>query len=106
MQGIVDGGVAPEDPIMASDNLPFLPAFQMAGVGPDLDRSPNSPSIDRVPVLVEAHQAGLGYRCRHRVEAIERADELTRPATISVKREGKYDRIVSRSFAEKNGRAA
>ena len=39
-------------------------------------------------------------------EAIERADELTRPATISVKREGKYDRIVSRSFAEKNGRAA
>ncbi len=58
MHGIVDGGVAPEDPIMASDNLPVLPAFQTVGVGPDLDRPPNSPSIDRVEVLVEAHEVG------------------------------------------------
>ncbi len=74
MQGIVDRVVAPEDPIMASDNLAVLPAFQPVGVSPDLDRPPDRPGIDRVAVLVEAHEAGLGYRRRNRVEAIKRAD--------------------------------
>ena len=46
MQGVVDGGVAPEDPFMASDNPAVLPAFQTVGVGPDLDRLPDSPGID------------------------------------------------------------
>lgn len=74
MQGIVDGVVASEDPIMASDNLAVLPAFQPVGVSPDLDRPPDSPGIDRIPVLVEAHETGLGHRRWNRVEAIERAD--------------------------------
>ena len=74
MQGVVDGVVAPEGPIVASDNLAVLPAFQTVGVGPDFDRPPDSPGIDRVAVLVEAHEAGLGHRRRNRVEAIERAD--------------------------------
>ena len=73
MQGIVDGVVAPEDPVMPSDDLAVLPAFQPVGIGPDLDRPPDSTGVDRVAVLVEAHEAGLGHRCRNRVEAIERA---------------------------------
>lgn len=74
MQGIVDGVVAPEDPIMASDDLSVLPAFQPVCVSPDLDRPPDRPGIHRVAVLVEAHETGFGHRRRHCVEAIERAD--------------------------------
>ena len=59
MQGIVDRVVAPEDPIMASDDLSVLPAFQPVCVSPDLDRPPDRSGIHRVAVLVEAHEAGL-----------------------------------------------
>jgi hypothetical protein len=74
MQGIVDGVVAPEDPIVARDDLAVLPAFQPVGVGPDLDRPPDCTGVDRVAVLVEPHETGLGHRRRNRVESIERAD--------------------------------
>ncbi len=59
---------------MAADDPTILPAFQSICVGSDLDRSADGTGIDRVTVLVEAHEAGLGHRCRHRVESVERAD--------------------------------
>ena len=61
VQGIVDRVVAPERSRMATDNLAVLPTFQPVGIGPDLDRPPDRPGIDRVAILVEVHEAGLGY---------------------------------------------
>ena len=61
MQGIVDGVVAAEDTHMETDDLTVLPALEAIGVSPDLDRSADRAGIDRVTVLVEAHEAGLGY---------------------------------------------
>lgn len=60
MQWIVDGVVAPEGPHMATDNLTVLPAFQTVGISPDLHRSPKGAGINRVSVLVEPYEAGLG----------------------------------------------
>lgn len=85
VQGIVDRVVAPERSRMPTDNLAVLPEFQPVGVSPDLDRSPDGPRIDRVPVLVEPHEAGLGHRRRHRVEAIERADIGDQAGTLGLK---------------------
>lgn len=59
MQGIEDRPVPPERPCVAADNPAILPAFQPVGIGPDLDRPPNRPGIDRVAVLVEPHEAGV-----------------------------------------------
>jgi hypothetical protein len=36
-----------------------------------LDRTPDRAGGHRVLVVVEAHQAGLRARCRHRVEAVK-----------------------------------
>jgi len=74
MQGIVDGVVAPEDTFMATDDPAVLPAFEPISIGPDLDGPPHGAGIDRVSVLVEPHEAGLGYRRRHGVEAVEGTD--------------------------------
>jgi hypothetical protein len=55
------------------------PWAAMSTIGLDLDRSSDRAGCDRVLVVVEAHQAGLRDRGRHRVEAIEPAgigDEL------------------------------
>ncbi len=65
VQGIVDRVVAPERSRMPTDNLAVLPAFQPIGISPDLDWPSDGPRIDRVPVLVEPHEAGLGHRRRH-----------------------------------------
>ena len=46
---------------------------QTIGVRMDLDRTTDSTGRHRVLVVVEAYQAGLRDRCRHRVEAIEPA---------------------------------
>jgi hypothetical protein len=74
MERVVDRLATTEGAIMAGDNLTILPAFQPVGIGADLDGPPDRTGIDRVAVLVEAHEAGLGHRRRHRVEAIEWAD--------------------------------
>ena len=74
MQGIVDGVVAPEDTRMAIDNLTVLPAFETISIGPDLDRPPDGAGVYRIAVLVEAHETGLGHRCRNSVEPVKRAD--------------------------------
>ena len=92
VQGIVDRIVAPECSRMATDNLAVLPAFQPVGIGPDLDRAPDRAGIDRVAVLVEPHEAGLGDRCRHHVEAVERADIGDQAGTLGF--EHLPDRLV------------
>jgi len=43
---------------MATDDLAVLPAFQAVGISADLDGSPDRAGVDRVAVLVEAHEAG------------------------------------------------
>ena len=74
VQGIVDGIVAPEDTFMTADDPAVLPAFEPICVSSDLDRPPHGTGIDRVSVLVEPHEAGLGYRRRHGVETVEGND--------------------------------
>jgi hypothetical protein len=61
MQRIVDRLAAAEGALMPGDDLTVLPAFQPIGIGADLDRPPDRAGVDRVAVLVEAHEAGLGH---------------------------------------------
>ena len=58
---------------MLADHPPILPDLDPLGVGPDLDRTTDRRGRDRVFVAVEAHEAGLGDRRRHRMEAVEPA---------------------------------
>ena len=74
MERVVDRLATAEGPIMASHGLTILPAFQPVGIGADLDGPPDRTGVDRVAVLVEAHETGLGDRGRHCMEAVERAD--------------------------------
>lgn len=71
---VVDRLAAPESPVMPGHDLTVLPAFQPVGICADLDGPPDRAGVDRVAVIVKAHEAGLGHRSRHRVEAVERAD--------------------------------
>ena len=74
MQRIVDGLAAPEGTCVLTDDPAVLPAFEPIGIGPDLDRPPHGAGIDRVAVVVEPDEAGLGHRRRHGVEPVEGAD--------------------------------
>lgn len=74
MERVVDRLVTAKGTIMAGDNLTILPAFQPVGIGAYLDRTADRTGIDRVAVLVEAHEAGLGDGSRDGMEAVERAD--------------------------------
>ena len=71
--GIEDRLVAPEAAGMLADDPAVLAQLDPIGIGPDLDRPADGTGRDRVSVVVEAHQAGLGDRGRHRVEAVEAA---------------------------------
>ena len=53
-------------------------------------------SLGRIATAPEARGTGLGHRMM--TEALKRAGELTMPATISVKPNGKYHDIVGRTF--------
>ena len=74
MERVADRLATTEGPIMAGHDLTVLPAFQPVGIGADLDGPPDRTGVDRVAVLVEAHEAGLGDGGRHCMEAVERAD--------------------------------
>jgi hypothetical protein len=74
MKRIVDRLAATEGALMPPHDLTVLPAFQAVGIGADLDGPPDRTGVDRVAVLVEAHEAGLGHRRRDGVESIERTD--------------------------------
>ncbi len=58
---------------MLADDPAVLADHDAVGIGVDLDRPPDRAGGHRVFVVVEAHQAGLGDRRRHRVESIEAA---------------------------------
>jgi hypothetical protein len=62
-----------ERPAVLADDPAFLAQLDPIGVGADLHRAPDRARGHRVPVVVEAHQAGPGDRRRHRVEATEPA---------------------------------
>ncbi len=47
--------------------------YDAIGIGVNFDGTADSAGSYRVLVVVEAHQAGLRDRCRHRMEAIEPA---------------------------------
>src|SRR5438034_9091673 len=56
---------------MLGNDASVLADHDAIGVSVDLDRPSYGAGRDRVFVVVEAHQAGLRDRCRHRVEAVE-----------------------------------
>ena len=58
---------------MLGDDPPVLADHDALGIGVNLDRAPDRAGGHRVLVVVEAHQAGLRDRCRHRMEAVEPA---------------------------------
>ena len=58
---------------MLADDPAVLADHDAIGIGVDLDRPPDRARGHRVLVVVEAHQAGLGDRGRHRMESIEAA---------------------------------
>src|ERR1700676_4900876 len=58
---------------MLSDDPPVLADYDAIRIGMNLDRTPDRTGRHRVSIVVEAHQAGLRDRCRHRVESIEPA---------------------------------
>src|SRR5262245_39470558 len=58
---------------MLSNDPPVLADRDAVGIGMDVDRTADRDGGYRVFIVVEAHQAGLGDRRRHRVEAIEPA---------------------------------
>src|SRR5271170_5100357 len=58
---------------MLSDEPPVLADYDAIRVGMNFDRSSDRTGGHRVFVVVEARQAGLRDRCRHRVESIELA---------------------------------
>jgi hypothetical protein len=73
MPGIVDRLAAAERARMFGNAPAVLADHDAVGVGLHLDWTPDRAGGHRVLVVVEAHQAGLRDRRRHRVEAIEPA---------------------------------
>src|SRR5206468_5171595 len=71
--GVIDRVVAAERAGMLADDPPILADHDAIRIGMNLDRTPDRTGRHRVLVVVEAHQAGLRDRCRHRVESIEPA---------------------------------
>src|SRR5579864_4059062 len=56
---------------MLRNDTSVLADYNTVGIGMNLDRPTDSARRNRVLVVVEAHQAGLRDRCRHRVESVE-----------------------------------
>ena len=71
--GVVHGLAAPEDSAVLTDDAAVLAQLDAVGVGPDLDRPAHGARRDRVFVVVESDEAGLGDGGGHRVEAVERS---------------------------------
>src|SRR6266478_113243 len=58
---------------MLGDDPPVLADYDAIRIGMNLDWTPDRAGRHRVFIVVEAHQAGLRDRYRHRVESIEPA---------------------------------
>lgn len=74
MERVIDRLAATEGPFMSAHDLSVLPAFKAIGISSDLYRPPNRASVDRVTVLVEPHEAGLGDGGRDGMESVKRSD--------------------------------
>ena len=74
MQGIIDRLAAPECARVIANNPPLLPTFQAVGIGSDFHRPSHSTGIDRIAVIVEPHEAGLGHSGWHRMEPVKRTN--------------------------------
>src|SRR5438477_5308238 len=73
MPGIVGCLAAAERASMLGDDPSILTDHDAVGIGMNLDRTSDCAGSYRVFVVVEAHQAGLRDRRRHRVEPVEPA---------------------------------
>jgi hypothetical protein len=71
---VVDRLAAVKGAAMLADDPAVLADHDTIGIGVDIGRPPDRAGRHRVLVVVEAHQAGLGDRRGHCVEAIEPAD--------------------------------
>ena len=58
---------------MLADDAPVLAQLDPVGIGADLHRATDGAGLDRVFVVVEPHEAGLGHRGLHGVEPVEAA---------------------------------
>jgi hypothetical protein len=63
--------IAPKAPAMFADRPAVLAQLDPVGIGADLNRPAGRAGGNRIPVVVKAHQAGLGDRCRHGMEPVE-----------------------------------
>lgn len=61
VQRVVNSFAAFEGARVVADNTAFLPALQTVGIGPDLNGPAHGTGINRVSVVVEPHETGLGY---------------------------------------------
>src|SRR6202035_5779980 len=71
MPGIVDRLAAAEAAAMLAGDCALLADHNVIGIGLDLDRPSHGARGDRVLVVIEAYQAGLGDRRLRRVEPVE-----------------------------------
>jgi len=71
MPGIVDRLAAAEAAAMLAGDCALLADHNAIGIGLDLDRPSHGARGDRVLVVIEAYQAGLGDRRLRRVEPVE-----------------------------------
>lgn len=76
MPRVVDGIAAAKGSRVLGNDASILTDHDAIGIGLNLDRSSDCAGCDRVLVVVEAHQAGHRDRCRHRMEAVEAANEF------------------------------
>jgi hypothetical protein len=99
---------------MLGDNATVLADDDAIRMSMNLDRTPDSAGSYRVLVVVEAHQAGLRDRCRHRVESVEPAgigNELARDpaalhATLEIDRDAAADPLFEGHFDRRFFRGA
>src|SRR3954447_3416139 len=73
MPGVVDRVATAERTGMLGDDPSILADYDAVRIGMDLNRTSDRAGSYGVFIVVEADQAGLRDRCRHRVEAIEPA---------------------------------
>ena len=71
MPGIVSDPAAPEPARMLGDDPTILADDDAIRIGLDLDRTADRARVDRVAVVVEADETGLGHRRRQRMESVE-----------------------------------
>ena len=85
MPGIVDRLVAAETARMLADNGAVLADDNTLGVSLDLDWPTHRTRGNRILVVVEAHQAGLGDRGLRRTEPVEPAADRDEPGALGLK---------------------